>query len=73
MAASKNIVFWTPRGGELLRNQRRIPVTNIVDLLEYILLPFNDDIAKPRALNSLLEGLAELGIKKRLISNKKIL
>ena len=28
MAASKDILFWTPRG-QLLRNQRIIPVTNI--------------------------------------------
>ena len=28
MAASKDILFWTPRG-QLLRNQRIVPVTNI--------------------------------------------
>ena len=34
MAASKDILFWTPRG-QLLRNQRIIPVTNISELVEY--------------------------------------
>ena len=72
MAASKDILFWTPRG-QLLRNQRIIPVTNISELVEYVLLPDNDDIVKPRALKTFIDGLAELGINKRLIQNKIIL
>ena len=72
MAASKNILFWTP-SGLLLRNQRPIPVTNISELVEYVLLPHNEDVAKPRALNTFLDGLAELGVNKRLIKNKKLL
>ena len=58
MAASRDILFWTPRG-QLLRNKRIIPVTNIAELVEYVLLPHNDDVIKPRALNTFLEGLAE--------------
>ena len=57
MAASKDILFWTPRG-QLLRNQRIIPVTNISELVEYVLLPHNDEVIKPRALNTFLDGLA---------------
>ena len=38
-----------------------------------MLLPHNDDVVKPRALNTFIDGLAELGINKRLIENKKIL
>lgn len=72
MATSKDILFWTPRE-QLLRNKRRIPVTNISDLVEYVLLPHNTDVAKPLALNTFLDGLAELGIVKRLIKNKKVL
>ena len=58
MAASKDILFWTPRG-QLLRNQRIIPVTNISELVEYVLLPHNDDVIKPRALKTFIDGLAE--------------
>ena len=72
MAASKDLLFWAPRG-QLLRNKRITPVTNIVELLEYVLLPHNDDVTKPRALNTFLDGLAELGIDKGLIKNKKLL
>ena len=72
MAASKKILFWTP-SGLLLRNQRMIPVTNIAELVDYVLLPHNADVTKPRALNTFLDGLAELGIDKHLIKNKKIL
>ena len=72
MAASKDIFFWTPRG-QLLRNKRIIPVTNIAELLEYVLLPHNNEVTKPRALNTFLDGLAELGVDKGLIKNKKLL
>ena len=72
MAASKDLLFWTPRG-QLLRNKRIIPVTNIAELVEYVLLPHNNEVTKPRALNTFLDGLAELGIDKGLIKNKKLL
>ncbi|CAH3177686.1 unnamed protein product [Porites evermanni] len=72
MAASKDLLFWIPRG-QLLRNKRIISVTNIAVLLEYVLLPHNSDVTKPRALNTFLDGLAELGIDKGLIKNKKLL
>ena len=72
MAASKDILFWTP-SGQLLRNKRTIPVTNIAELVEYVLLPHNNEVIKPRALNTFLDGLAELGIDKGLIENKKLL
>ena len=72
MAASKDILFWTSRG-QLLRKNRIIPVTNIAELVEYVLLPHNDDVIKPRAINTFLDGLAELGVDKCLIKNKKIL
>ena len=75
MVASKDILFWTPRK-QLLRNQRIIPVTNIQSWSswsEYVLLPHNDDIVKPRALKTVIDGLAKLGINKRLIQNKRIL
>ena len=71
MAASKDILFWTPRG-QLLRNERIIPVTNIAELVEYLLLPHNNEVTKPRALNTFRDGLAQLGIDKGLIKNKKL-
>ena len=72
MAASKDILFWTP-SGQLLRNKRTIPVTNTAELVEYVLLPHNNEVTKPRAQNTFLDGLAELGIDKGLIKNKKLL
>ena len=43
MAASKYILFWTPRG-QLLGNKSIIPVTNIAELVEYVLLPHNNEV-----------------------------
>ena len=37
MAASKDILFWTSRG-QLLRNKRITPLTNVAKLVEYVLL-----------------------------------
>ena len=55
MAASKDILFWAPRG-QLLQNKGIIPVTNIAELVEYVILPHNDNFTKPRALNTFLNG-----------------
>ena len=68
MAPSKDTLFRTPRGQLLI-----IPVTNIAELLEYVLLPHNDDVTKSRALNTFQDGLVELGIDKGFIKNKKLL
>jgi len=57
----------------LLRKNRLIPVTNIAELAEYVLLPHNDEVIKPRSLNTFPDGLAELGVDKRLIKKKEIL
>ena len=40
-----DILFWTPLG-QLLRNKRIITVTNIAELVEYVLPPHNDDVTK---------------------------
>ena len=39
--------------------------------MEYILLPHNDEVIKPRALNTFQDGLAKLGVDKRLIKKKQ--
>lgn len=57
-AASKNNLFWTPRG-QLLRYQRIIQVINIPRVAR-ICVPLKDDVVKPRALITLIDGLAEL-------------
>ena len=49
------------------------PVQTSPELVEYVLLPHNNEVTKPRALNTFLDGLAELGIDKVLIKNKMLL
>ena len=46
MTASKDILFWTTRG-QLIRKKRIILVTNIAELVEYVLLPYTNDVTKP--------------------------
>ena len=69
---ASELLHSTPRG-QFLRNERIIPITNIADLVEYVLLPHNHELTKPPALNIFLDGLAELGVDKGLIKNKKLL
>ena len=38
-----------------------------------MLPPHNNDVTEPRVLNTFLDGLAELGVDKSLIKNKKLL
>ena len=42
MATSRDILFWTTRG-QLLRNNCIIPVTNIAELVEWVLLPYSEE------------------------------
>ena len=69
---ASELLHSTPRG-QFLRNEHIIPVRNIADLVEYVLLPHNHELTKPRELNIFLDGLAELGVDKGLIKNKKLL
>ena len=71
MAACKDILSWT-LSRQLLRNKRTISVTNIAELVEYVLLPHNNEVTKPHALNTFLDGLEELGIDRGLVKNKKL-
>ena len=43
MPASKDILFWSSRG-QILGNQRIIPVKNISELVEYVLLPYSVEV-----------------------------
>ena len=62
-----------PTGANTSKKPKIIPVTNIAELVEYILLPHNDEVIKPRALNTFQDGLAEYGVDKRFIKDKNIL
>ena len=64
----KIIFSGLPASRQLLRNKRTIPVTNVAELVEYVLLPHNNEVTKPPALKTFLVGLAELGIDKGLIT-----
>ena len=52
---------------------RNIPITNIIDLLDYTLLPHEAQIPEPRRLDLYIKGLVEVGINKTLIENEYLL
>lgn len=72
LTASKSILYWNSHG-EMTYHARRIPVTSIAELLEYVMQPLNLDVKVPRGLKTFTQGLSEIGIDKKLIRNKKVL
>ena len=59
--------------GEIVYKGQNIRGTNIVDLLQYTVLPYNTEIPEPAGLNIFLKGLAKLEIDKSLIVNGRVL
>lgn len=72
LTVSKNILHWNSHE-EMMYHQRRIPVTSMVELIKYAMLPYNRDVKPPRGLKTFTEGLAEIGIDKNLIRDKILL
>lgn len=72
LASSKAILYWNTYG-EMTYHQRRIPLTEMTELIDYAMLPYNPDVRNPRGLQTFIKGLLELGINKSLIKNKRML
>ena len=69
---SGDILTWNPQK-EMVHHARNIPNTNIIDLLDYTLLPYEAHIPEPRGLELFIKGLEEIGINKTLIENEYLL
>ena len=69
---STDILTWNLQG-EIVYKGQNIRGTNIVDLLQYIVLPYNTEIPEPAELNIFFKGLAKLEIDKSLIVNGRVL
>jgi hypothetical protein len=69
---SSDIITWNPQG-EIVYHGRDIPGTNIENLLQYALLPYNSHIPEPRGLDLFTKGQVEAGVNKDLIKNEYLL
>ena len=69
---STDILTWNSKG-EIVYKGHDIRGTDIVDLVRYRLMPYNQDISEPAGLSLFLKGLAELEIDKSLIANGLVL
>jgi hypothetical protein len=69
---SSDILTWNPQG-EIVYHGRDILGTNIENLLQYALLPYNSHIPEPRGLDLFTKGLVEVGTNKDLIENEYLL
>jgi hypothetical protein len=61
-----DILTWNHEG-EIVYHGRDIPGTNVENLLQCALLPYNSQIPEPRGLDLLTKGLVEVEIHKDLI------
>lgn len=50
---------------------RPIQKSNITDLLDYILYPYDDDTDEPKGYDTFLKALAEIGLEPKWIENEK--
>ena len=69
---STDILTWNSKG-EIVYKGHDIRGTDIVDLVRYCLMPYNQDIPEPAGLSLFLKGLAELEIDKSLIAIGRVL
>jgi hypothetical protein len=60
------------RGNCIQAKGQNIRGTNIVDLLQYTVLPYNAEIPEPAGRNIFLKGLAKLEIDKNLIVSGRV-
>jgi hypothetical protein len=60
---STYILTWNLQG-EIVYKGQNIRGTNIVDILQYTVLPYNTEIPEPAGLNIFHKGLAKLEIDK---------
>ena len=65
---STDILTWNLQG-EIVYKGQDIRGTNIVDLLQYTVLPYNSEIPEPAGLNIFFKGLAKLEIDKSVIAH----
>ncbi len=72
LMTSKDILYWNS-WGEMVRNEQRVPGTSMAALLNIALLPYKPKAKEPKGMNDFVEGLAEIGVNKKLIQNKKVL
>ena len=59
MECSQQILSWNEKL-ELYKDYKTVPGTNIVQLLEYILYPQDEDSLAPTGFNEILDGLKKI-------------
>ena len=69
---SSRILTWNGKG-EIVYRGHNIRGTDIVDLLQYCVVPYHPDIPEPTGLSIFIKVLAELEIDKSLIVNGRVL
>ena len=72
MACSQQILSWNEKL-ELYKDYKTVPGTNIVQLLEYILYPQDEDALPPTGFDEFLDGLKKIELESQWVRNADVI
>ena len=72
ISCGRHLLSWNDKL-QLVINNRPVPRTNIVDLVQYILYPESEDAEPPRGFDTFLEGLKEIGLESQWVRNETVI
>ena len=72
ISCGRQIVSWDDKL-KLVINNRPVPRTNIVELVQYVLYPESKETKEPRGFDSFLEALKEIGLESQWVRNESVI
>ena len=72
IACGQQLLSWNDKL-QLVIDNRSVPNTNIIDLIQYILYPETDDTSQPPGFDAFLEALKEIGLESQWVRNETVI
>ena len=72
ISCGRHLLSWNEKL-QLVINNRPVPRTNIVDLVQYILYPESEEAKPPRGIDTFLEELKEIGLESQWVRNETVI
>ena len=72
ISCSRQLLSWNNQL-QLVIDNRSVPRTNIVDLVQYILYPESKDTSQPRGFEVFLDALKEIGLESQWVRNETVI
>ena len=72
ISCSRQLLSWNNQL-QLVIDNRSVPRTNIVELVQYILYPESKDTSQPRGFEVFLDALKEIGLESQWVRNETVI